>query len=104
MISECLVFADLFTNQSYLASPFISQPLFIAACAFIHDARVNHNVSLDPLKTSAESNDPLSVPANVHGDKGELVMNIVFMLTNKLKVQDCWVRYPRRTSSLCSKH
>lgn len=70
MISECLVFADLFTNQSYLASPFISQPLFIAACAFVHDARVNHNVSLGPLKKSTDSNDPLSVPAEVNADKG----------------------------------
>ncbi|TIB34834.1 hypothetical protein E3P86_02773 [Wallemia ichthyophaga] len=69
MISECLVFADLFTNQSYLASPFISQPLFIAACAFVHDARVNHNVSLGPLKKSTDSNDPLSVPAEVNADK-----------------------------------
>ncbi|TIB67136.1 hypothetical protein E3Q23_04285 [Wallemia mellicola] len=69
MISEYLVFADLFTNQSYLASPFISQPLFIAACAFIHDARVNHNVSLGPIKKSAETNTPLSVP-DLQNDKG----------------------------------
>lgn len=55
--------ADLFTSHSYLASPFISQPLFIAACAFIHDARVNHNVSLGSVKKgSAESDSPLSVP------------------------------------------
>lgn len=70
MISEFLVFADLFTNQSYLASPFISQPLFIAACAFIHDARVNHNVSLGPIKKSAETNAPLSVPGDIQNDKG----------------------------------
>ena len=29
-ISECLVFADLFASQSYLASPMAVQPIYVA--------------------------------------------------------------------------
>lgn len=41
IITECLVFADLFASHSYLANPFAVQPLYVACLAFIHDIRAN---------------------------------------------------------------
>lgn len=38
-ISECLVFADLMSHTSYTASPFVVQPLYIAAMALVHEMR-----------------------------------------------------------------
>ncbi|KAJ7736742.1 fungal-specific transcription factor domain-containing protein [Mycena maculata] len=38
-ISECLVFGDLFASHSYLSSPFMVQPIYIASLAFIHDIK-----------------------------------------------------------------
>ncbi|KAK7446298.1 hypothetical protein VKT23_014504 [Stygiomarasmius scandens] len=41
VISECLVFADLFASQSYLASPFVVQPIYVASLAFAHDVKLS---------------------------------------------------------------
>ncbi|KAF8151784.1 fungal-specific transcription factor domain-containing protein [Crassisporium funariophilum] len=41
IITECLVFADLFASRSYLASPFAVQPIFVACLAFIHEMKIN---------------------------------------------------------------
>lgn len=38
-ISECLVFADLFGSSSYLGSPFVVQPIYVASLAFINDMK-----------------------------------------------------------------
>ncbi|WWD20738.1 hypothetical protein CI109_105214 [Kwoniella shandongensis] len=38
-ICECMVFADLVDSTSYLSAPYLSQPLFVAAMAFIHESR-----------------------------------------------------------------
>lgn len=40
-ISECLVFADLFSSGAYLGSPFSVQPIFVACLAFIHEMKRN---------------------------------------------------------------
>ncbi|KAL1701151.1 fungal-specific transcription factor domain-containing protein [Schizophyllum commune] len=39
-ISECLVFADLFASQSYLASPMAVQPIYVACLAFMYDIKL----------------------------------------------------------------
>lgn len=39
-IADCLVFADLFDQQSYVVSPFINQCLFIAGVAFVWEAQM----------------------------------------------------------------
>ncbi|KDR72893.1 hypothetical protein GALMADRAFT_252220 [Galerina marginata CBS 339.88] len=41
IITECLVFADLYASRSYLASPFAVQPIFVACLAFISEMRSN---------------------------------------------------------------
>ncbi|WVO20305.1 uncharacterized protein IAS62_001598 [Cryptococcus decagattii] len=38
-IVECMVFADLVDSTSYTSSPYLAQPLFVAAMAFIHEMR-----------------------------------------------------------------
>ncbi|KAG6828958.1 hypothetical protein H0H92_006185 [Tricholoma furcatifolium] len=38
-IAECLVFADLFASHSYLTSPFVVQPIYVASIAFINDMK-----------------------------------------------------------------
>ncbi|KAL1743827.1 fungal-specific transcription factor domain-containing protein [Schizophyllum fasciatum] len=40
-ISECLVFADLFASQSYLASPMAVQPIYVACLAFMYDIKLS---------------------------------------------------------------
>ncbi|KIY72773.1 hypothetical protein CYLTODRAFT_366911 [Cylindrobasidium torrendii FP15055 ss-10] len=39
-ISECLVLADLFSQQSYLSNPFVVHPIFVACLAFVHDIKM----------------------------------------------------------------
>lgn len=38
-ICECMVFADLVSHTSYTASPFVVQPLYVAAMALVHEMR-----------------------------------------------------------------
>ncbi|WVQ95649.1 hypothetical protein IAU59_002747 [Kwoniella sp. CBS 9459] len=38
-ICECMVFADLVDATSYTSAPYLTQPLFVAAMAFIHEMR-----------------------------------------------------------------
>lgn len=38
-ICECMVFADLVSHTSYIASPVVVQPLYVAAMALIHEMR-----------------------------------------------------------------
>ncbi|WVQ70547.1 hypothetical protein IAR50_000066 [Cryptococcus sp. DSM 104548] len=38
-IVECMVFADLVDSGSYISSPYLTQPLFVAGMAFIHEMR-----------------------------------------------------------------
>ncbi|WVQ79789.1 hypothetical protein IAT38_001889 [Cryptococcus sp. DSM 104549] len=38
-ICECMVFADLVDSSSYTSAPYLSQPLFVAGMAFIHEMR-----------------------------------------------------------------
>ncbi|RSH86917.1 hypothetical protein EHS25_003404 [Saitozyma podzolica] len=38
-ICECMVFADLVSGESYISTPFIVQPLYVAAMALIHEMR-----------------------------------------------------------------
>ncbi|OCB87698.1 hypothetical protein A7U60_g5224 [Sanghuangporus baumii] len=40
-ISECLVFADLFSSKAYLGNPFSVQPIFVACLAFLHEIKRN---------------------------------------------------------------
>ncbi|EIM87625.1 uncharacterized protein STEHIDRAFT_168323 [Stereum hirsutum FP-91666 SS1] len=39
-IADCLVFADLFDQQSYVVTPFMNQCLFIAGVAFVWEAQM----------------------------------------------------------------
>ncbi|KAK0200361.1 hypothetical protein DFS33DRAFT_1387570 [Desarmillaria ectypa] len=45
-ISKYLVFADIFTSQFYLSSPFAAQPIYVACLAFIHDLRISSMMEL----------------------------------------------------------
>ncbi|KAK8850556.1 hypothetical protein IAR55_004474 [Kwoniella newhampshirensis] len=38
-ICECMVFADLVDSTSYISAPYLTQPLFVGAMAFIHEMR-----------------------------------------------------------------
>ncbi|KAF8905916.1 hypothetical protein CPB85DRAFT_1376742 [Mucidula mucida] len=49
IISECLVYADLFSSQSYLSSPFVVQPLYVACLAFLHDMKTSA-LGIEPLR------------------------------------------------------
>ncbi|KAF9039626.1 hypothetical protein BDZ89DRAFT_1010178 [Hymenopellis radicata] len=48
-ISECLVYADLFSSQSYLTSPFVVQPIYVACLAFLHDMKMSA-LGIEPLE------------------------------------------------------
>ncbi|WVW80797.1 hypothetical protein I302_102784 [Kwoniella bestiolae CBS 10118] len=47
-ICECMVFADLVDSNSYTSSPYLTQPLFVGAMAFIHEMRSLAISSSDP--------------------------------------------------------
>ncbi|KAG6819207.1 hypothetical protein H0H93_014347 [Arthromyces matolae] len=54
VIAECLVFADLFASHSYLTSPFVVEPIYVASLAFINDMKsaAMHSTSDDqPTQT-----------------------------------------------------
>ncbi|WVF68209.1 hypothetical protein IAT40_002974 [Kwoniella sp. CBS 6097] len=38
-ICECMVFADLVDATSYTSAPYLTQPIFVAAMAFVHEMR-----------------------------------------------------------------
>ncbi|KAF5335620.1 hypothetical protein D9758_014788 [Tetrapyrgos nigripes] len=59
LISECLVFADLFASQSYLASPFVVQPIYVASLAFAYGVKLSM-LGMHP------DQQPLSIPAYSH--------------------------------------
>ncbi|THH19121.1 hypothetical protein EW146_g1969 [Bondarzewia mesenterica] len=78
-ISECLLFADLFSSTSYLASPLCVQPIFIASSAFIHDLKTTglEDADSDP-NTSAIASSML----------GALTRKALDTLTNALQRMD----------------
>ncbi|KAF5327990.1 hypothetical protein D9758_017789 [Tetrapyrgos nigripes] len=59
LISECLVFADLFASQSYLASPFVVQPIYVASLAFAYDVKLS-------MLGMRPDQQPSSIPAYSH--------------------------------------
>ncbi|KIY44665.1 hypothetical protein FISHEDRAFT_67380 [Fistulina hepatica ATCC 64428] len=70
LISECLVFADLFSSQSYLASPFVVQPIHVASLAFVYDMR-SSVMGYDPesdtsTATEMHSHSPDVAPKTAH--------------------------------------
>ncbi|WWD07292.1 hypothetical protein V865_005389 [Kwoniella europaea PYCC6329] len=53
-ICECMVFADLVDSKSYTSTPYLTQPLFVGAMAFIYEMRSLSISSSDPTsQTSA---------------------------------------------------
>ncbi|WVQ85799.1 hypothetical protein IAT38_007967 [Cryptococcus sp. DSM 104549] len=63
-ICECMVFADLVDSSAYLSTPYLTQPLFVASMAFIHEMR--------SLQASADPSDPSSQaqPSSADGPAG----------------------------------
>ncbi|TYJ53359.1 hypothetical protein B9479_006019 [Cryptococcus floricola] len=55
-IVECMVFADLVDSASYISSPYLTQPLFVAGMAFIHEMRAL-NATAEPGKPMDPSRD-----------------------------------------------
>ncbi|WRT70729.1 uncharacterized protein IL334_007727 [Kwoniella shivajii] len=47
-ICECMVFADLVDSTSYTSAPYLTQPLFVGAMAFVHEMRSLSISSSDP--------------------------------------------------------
>lgn len=54
-ICDILAFADLIDPKSFIGNPFTSQPMYIAACAFLMESSVT---------TSREASPPLKHPSN----------------------------------------
>ncbi|WWC92345.1 uncharacterized protein L201_007300 [Kwoniella dendrophila CBS 6074] len=54
-ICECMVFADLVDSTSYTSAPYLTQPLFVAAMAFIHEMKSLSISSSDPSAPSSNS-------------------------------------------------
>ncbi|THU79795.1 hypothetical protein K435DRAFT_810413 [Dendrothele bispora CBS 962.96] len=80
LINECLVFADLFASQSYLASPFVVQPIYVASLAFAYDIRLSM-LGMD-LDQQQAPNSHSSVPSLQSQSPSETPRTADFLLTS----------------------
>lgn len=55
-IADILAFAELIDPKSFIGNPFTSQPMYIAACAFLMESAANASMpaSRDPISPSAD--------------------------------------------------
>ncbi|TDZ31682.1 Nitrogen assimilation transcription factor nit-4 [Colletotrichum spinosum] len=65
-IADILAFAELIDPKSFIGNPFTSQPMYIAACAFLMESIANAS---NP--TSREASPPADSKADVHRHKPE---------------------------------
>ena len=62
-IADILAFAELIDRKSFIGNPFTSQPMYIAACAFLMEAAAH--TSLPPSRGSTPSDLPLANAAGL---------------------------------------
>ncbi|CAH0045413.1 unnamed protein product [Clonostachys solani] len=72
-ICDILAFADLIDPHSFIGNPFTSQPIYIAACAFLMESSAS--ASEDPSREASPRLKERSLPSNAnhanHGNNGK---------------------------------
>src|SRR5690606_21543553 len=54
-IADILAFAELIDSRSFVGNPFTSQPIYIAACAFLMESVVNASKPVSPTPSPRPS-------------------------------------------------
>ncbi|ORY26020.1 fungal-specific transcription factor domain-domain-containing protein [Naematelia encephala] len=79
-VCECMVFADLVDSLSYTSTPYLGQPLFVGAMAFIHEMR-----SLQASAVETISSNPTDVLMSSMAKQ-----NFTALLNAAHKMEDYW--------------
>nr|XP_019007903.1 pathway-specific nitrogen regulator [Kwoniella pini CBS 10737]OCF46684.1 pathway-specific nitrogen regulator [Kwoniella pini CBS 10737] len=80
-ICECMVFADLVDSTSYTSAPYLTQPLFVGAMAFIHEMR---SLTISSSNPSSQSNATDILMLSMAKQNFQALLNAI------QKMEDCW--------------
>lgn len=99
-IADILAFAELIDVRSFIGNPFTSQPMYVAACAFLAEARAHsshpssrQNTPPDPKKLgngSSRSGQPLSSEARSSKDSKMAARHSLLATTANQNYQVCY--------------